>query len=524
MTEQKYTIVYTDTDKTERPANFYVQARSIHKDITQKNKPNLKKFAYFFQKWKQYPDVWTWYHQALKKNNRKEEAKECVNEIIELFPDYFYGKLLLANQYIDEENAEKAREILGTQPDISLMQPNQTAFFYEDILKYYASYVQIELLLDNIDAAELILEKAKTEIKKENKIVNILEKEIFAYRMSHLAKLMEKRKSLERTPTSIHKNIPEDYSPTPFQHIEVQDIYEGKFNPVKKEEIDKILSLPRESLIGDLEEIIRRTMYEDEENLEKIDQDAVISSIFFLTELKAIESKDVLLQMLRQDEDYMNMWFGDFHEIFQHLAYLLVLNYPQEMKEYVKEPNLYAFFKSTIFDAQELLVHFHPEKRDSVLDWFRDILEFYYQERNNENIIDTILLGLVEYVILDLKFRELLPILEKLHEKQLVDEMSCGNIEKVREEFEKENLHNTIEEFDIYKMFSKHLGELNPNDNLSKFEEQMNNYLGNNNPQSATIENHNKINNMSSMHAEKKVGRNDPCPCGSGKKYKKCCG
>jgi preprotein translocase subunit SecA len=24
--------------------------------------------------------------------------------------------------------------------------------------------------------------------------------------------------------------------------------------------------------------------------------------------------------------------------------------------------------------------------------------------------------------------------------------------------------------------------------------------------------------------ALKKIGRNDPCPCGSGKKYKKCCG
>lgn len=24
--------------------------------------------------------------------------------------------------------------------------------------------------------------------------------------------------------------------------------------------------------------------------------------------------------------------------------------------------------------------------------------------------------------------------------------------------------------------------------------------------------------------SEKTVGRNDPCPCGSGKKYKKCCG
>jgi preprotein translocase subunit SecA len=26
------------------------------------------------------------------------------------------------------------------------------------------------------------------------------------------------------------------------------------------------------------------------------------------------------------------------------------------------------------------------------------------------------------------------------------------------------------------------------------------------------------------IKAEEKVGRNDPCPCGSGKKYKRCCG
>jgi preprotein translocase subunit SecA len=26
------------------------------------------------------------------------------------------------------------------------------------------------------------------------------------------------------------------------------------------------------------------------------------------------------------------------------------------------------------------------------------------------------------------------------------------------------------------------------------------------------------------VHGDQKAGRNDPCPCGSGKKYKKCCG
>jgi len=32
------------------------------------------------------------------------------------------------------------------------------------------------------------------------------------------------------------------------------------------------------------------------------------------------------------------------------------------------------------------------------------------------------------------------------------------------------------------------------------------------------------LNPIKTRIAEKKVGRNEPCPCGSGKKYKKCCG
>ncbi len=36
--------------------------------------------------------------------------------------------------------------------------------------------------------------------------------------------------------------------------------------------------------------------------------------------------------------------------------------------------------------------------------------------------------------------------------------------------------------------------------------------------------NHPKVQNPATPAAHEKVGRNDPCPCGSGKKYKKCCG
>jgi SWIM/SEC-C metal-binding protein len=32
------------------------------------------------------------------------------------------------------------------------------------------------------------------------------------------------------------------------------------------------------------------------------------------------------------------------------------------------------------------------------------------------------------------------------------------------------------------------------------------------------------LNRPKPVVTEKKVGRNEPCPCGSGKKYKRCCG
>ena len=32
------------------------------------------------------------------------------------------------------------------------------------------------------------------------------------------------------------------------------------------------------------------------------------------------------------------------------------------------------------------------------------------------------------------------------------------------------------------------------------------------------------LNPPKTVTVEKKIGRNEPCPCGSGKKYKKCCG
>ena len=44
-------------------------------------------------------------------------------------------------------------------------------------------------------------------------------------------------------------------------------------------------------------------------------------------------------------------------------------------------------------------------------------------------------------------------------------------------------------------------------------------------PEDKRKELYKKQKNSGTIHNEnRKVGRNDPCPCGSGKKYKQCCG
>ncbi len=58
-------------------------------------------------------------------------------------------------------------------------------------------------------------------------------------------------------------------------------------------------------------------------------------------------------------------------------------------------------------------------------------------------------------------------------------------------------------------------------DNITNYKkDEINNFAGNNTNNVSTNSNTSK----EPIRVEKKVGRNEPCPCGSGKKYKNCCG
>ena len=91
-------------------------------------------------------------------------------------------------------------------------------------------------------------------------------------------------------------------------------------------------------------------------------------------------------------------------------------------------------------------------------------------------------------------------------------------------QYKVENKINSIEDLEverIYKYFKKNLNDLNYKMLKERYARMKN--LDNILEQNLSGLNYAK--NLISKNIEgTKVGRNDPCPCGSGKKYKKCCG
>jgi preprotein translocase subunit SecA len=99
---------------------------------------------------------------------------------------------------------------------------------------------------------------------------------------------------------------------------------------------------------------------------------------------------------------------------------------------------------------------------------------------------------------------ELLPVIKILFDKNLVAIGVNGDFQKVKKYFsEPEKFSHKKEIYSIFELYDDVLYS------WSGYKDQKEKDIPKENvPQPAKSD---------------KIGRNDPCPCGSGKKYKKCC-
>ncbi len=324
-----------------------------------------------------------------------------------------------------------------------------------------------------------------------------------------------------------------------FNHPETEDLYYLGFD-IDPEFLKKILALPRESLIEDLETILKDSICRYEFFCEKKENDEfyfensifIYHALYLLAELKSTKSLSLITGLLRQGKEFLDFWFGyTLTEDIWKIIYTLSEENLEELIEFVKEPRRSLFAKITVFSVLTQIVLNKPEKRQYIINIYIDFISFFLNNKNNPDIYDNELTGFLVMEILDIKGKELLKDIKLLYDKDMVLESIPGNFEDVKKILiEGERYDRTLKPFtDIFEEYENIMNtwsyyqdeETNMNEDvyddedLYRIQKKMNH---------DSEENYyDSYEQGTYIREEEKVGRNDPCPCGSGKKYKKCC-
>jgi len=305
-----------------------------------------------------------------------------------------------------------------------------------------------------------------------------------------------------------------------FTYPIIDELYNNDLR-ISPEILKEILALPRQPLVEDLQKVLqdsidRYDFYNGKPGWDEATQCFPLHALFLLKELQSTESLPMLLEVLRKDASFLDYWFSDFiTEGMWEIIMVLGRENPSKLLEFMKDPSVYTYARSEVSVAMAETALHDPGRRDEVIEWYRKLLNYWLSDEAEGERIETELTGLVVCNLIDVKATDLIPEISMLYEENLAWPGIAGPLEHVlkdiRRPLDVKRKRETMSIFDKYHeivtTWVSYTGETDGDDQDGLLPEDHQHYPQSIKPGKQTF----------------KAGRNDPCPCGSGKKYKKCC-
>ena len=230
-----------------------------------------------------------------------------------------------------------------------------------------------------------------------------------------------------------------------------------------------------------------------------------IHALHLLGCIKTTEAIHVLIVTLRNRGEDIGDWLtGDMPSILANCGPSAV----ELLTEIVLDESLDAFVRGAAATALGVITHKHLEYREPVIKLFRQILKEANAkgaEENNYTFITLLVDDLAQ-----LKDQDAFEDIEQAFANELIDEffINLNDIKRIYRTPDEDMSYHYHHEKDPMDHFSQknidYLYKLHYDTKKKQIEDS-------------------KSKLSEGKSKEKKIGRNDPCPCGSGKKYKKCC-
>jgi hypothetical protein len=541
MTGFTITGNFEDTDSPYRnvPHEIEAQRHELNKQAFKGTVQIIKKLERLIEKYPKVPALYNYLSVAYMIHGNTIKF-EKVNELaIKRFPDYPLAYINMAIRHIQKGDLDKAETLLGKNMELSDFLPNRKIFHISEVAQYYETTVRFFLNKREFELADNrlnMLEGLSKEFKNfhDEKIKQLeLEKE-------KILEIIRYEKYDTYSVEGIRKEWVKKSNKMPaFTHAEIKALYEYS-SEIPKEKIEQLLALPHNTLVGDLHKVLDDAMarfdYFYEQDWEEETHSFPVHALLLLAELRSKESLKHALNLIRQDDEWTEYWFADMiTELFPMLFYKMIGDDWSILKSYLLEPDNESFQRMVITSAITITAYHHPEKRAECIAFLEDILLDFYENRDvYENIIDVELIESIVSNLVELDSKESLPLIEKLYSESLILGDMTGDLEDIKSDFSSNegrffffNKITTIQDdYDKLQEWNR-IGSDEDNETEDERLEELKRKIKENKNKIAHNEakiasQQNQITQLSGLSP--KVGRNDPCPCGSGKKYKKCHG
>lgn len=197
----------------------------------------------------------------------------------------------------------------------------------------------------------------------------------------------------------------------------------------------------------------------------------------------------------------------------------------------MKEPGHHTYNRAWVEELPAQVLLHEPGRRDEVVGLYKDLLEFLLTTEQ-EGVVDSDFITGLAVPVTMTQAPELLPAIRELYHRGLIEDSMQGNLEEIErafadgaDAFEIMALLETPFEFYSLAYRERQRELISAEGLLAPTEPTAADLILTRRREEEAARRQRLLERKlaPTKATKKKVGRNDPCPCGSGRKYKQCC-
>lgn len=234
--------------------------------------------------------------------------------------------------------------------------------------------------------------------------------------------------------------------------------------------------------------------------------------IFLLAQFREKRAFPKVIELISLPSDDVELIFGDI--ITEDLPAILYSTYDGDrslLERVIENPNVYFYVRGSVLRVLGQLYVDGDITHEYLVAYLRRLIAERVDSKDTERMFNTFIQG----VVCDCALLDMVEDIERLYEEQRVSPTIYGDFDEFMDWMQRDDdrlgvqyIDDVITELQGWSSFSSqsHAAVQCPDARQGK--------TGKKDP--PTVK-------QPYVRQGEKVGRNDPCPCGSGRKYKQCC-